>query len=114
MLAFIKMRCLAFEATEDDKILWEMISPRERVPVQGRRRKGQRMESVQPCQQEAWERRRSPPFFPVLKVSSFIKAAWFHWCELHFKMLIFKAFSMCDVFQIEILKFVATGDSEAK
>jgi len=29
-------------------------------------------------------------------------------------MFILKAFFMCDVFQIEILKFVATGDSEAK
>lgn len=35
MSAFIKMRCLAVEATEDDEILWEMRSPRERVPVQG-------------------------------------------------------------------------------
>lgn len=60
MLAFIKMRCLAFEATEDDEILWEMISPRERVPVQGRRRKGQRTESVQPCQQEAWAKEKKP------------------------------------------------------
>lgn len=60
MSTFIKMRCLALEATEDDEILWEMISPRERVPVQGRRRKGQRMESVQPCQQEARAKEKKP------------------------------------------------------
>ena len=51
------------------------------------------------------QRRRNPPFFPVLKVTSFIKAVWFHQCKLHFKMFILKAFFTYDVFQIEIKLF---------
>lgn len=74
MSTFIKMRCLALEATEDDEILWEMISPRERVPVQGRRRKSRGWNLCSHVNRRLGQRRRSPPFFPVLKVTSFIKA----------------------------------------
>ena len=60
MSAFIKMHCLAVEATEDDEILWEMRSPRERVRVQGRMRKGQRKESMQLHQQKPWAKEKKP------------------------------------------------------